>query len=30
MLKLPDLNLTYKGEEARNFLRGKNNRMELL
>jgi hypothetical protein len=30
MLKLPEPNLTYKGEDAINFLRGKNNGIELL
>jgi hypothetical protein len=30
MLKMPELNLVYKGEEARNFLKGKNNAIELL
>jgi hypothetical protein len=30
MLKLPEPKLTYKGEEARNFLRRKNNGIELL
>jgi hypothetical protein len=30
MLKLPEPKLTYKGEEARNFLRRKNNVIELL
>jgi len=30
MLKLPKPNLTYKGEDAINFLRGKNNGIELL
>ena len=30
MLKLPEPNLTYKGEDARNFPRGKNNAIELL
>jgi hypothetical protein len=30
MLKLPELNITYKGDEARNFLKGRNNGIELL
>jgi hypothetical protein len=30
MLKLPEPNLVYKGEEARNFLKRKNNGLELL
>jgi hypothetical protein len=30
MLKLPDPNLTYKGVDAINFLRGENNGIELL
>jgi hypothetical protein len=30
MLKLPELTLTYKGDKARNFLKGRNNGIELL
>jgi hypothetical protein len=30
MLKVIDLNLVYKGEEARNFLKRKNNGIEIL
>jgi hypothetical protein len=30
MLKLPKPNLVYKGEEARNFIKSKNNIIELL
>jgi len=30
MLKLPEPNITYKGYEARNFLKGRNNGIELL
>jgi hypothetical protein len=30
MLKLPEPNLAYKGEEARNFIRGNNYGMDLL
>jgi hypothetical protein len=30
MMKLPEPNLVYKGEEARNFLKRKNNGLELL
>jgi hypothetical protein len=30
MLKLPEPNLVYKGQEARNFLKRKNNGLELI